>query len=797
MLKRFFFSCLLFCIPFVLYYPTLSAGYVWDDRAAIVSNPDVHGSRSLYKLFENDFWGQDMTLSDSHKSYRPVTVLTFRANYFFHGLSAMGYHLGNIVIYSFSCVAAYAFALQWLPDTGAEALSLLFCVHPIHVEAVASLVGRADSLCGLFYFLAITLYTILTRQKQHTSSSLLCYSAANVCALIACFSKEIGITIFGTFIILEIAEQIRSIILSKNVQNEGSVVGTVSLIVTSLRQTFGTSVILVRIAMNVLLVGGLLMIRMRMHGQHTLYTWTIMENHIHLLPSLKDRTLSYSQTHFWYIFKLLYPKYLCFDYGFTCIPTIHDLSDWRNVLPLTLYLGLISIAVKAFIHRRLVYLMGLAVLLLPLAPALHILFPIGTVFAERLLLIPSLGAMMIVAEFLTVDLLPLWEYMSLSSWIDNVHNQLSPKKSGSTTPKSPRNRQKQQKDSVISNEVRRHRDLYAMWLVVLIPVCVLFSSQTFHRTHDWQSEASIYGTALKVCPNSIKALNNHAVLTLGEGKANDSLTLVDRALSLYPGQISALVNAAIASQRMGEWVTSMNYFNSAIAKEHSMIGKTFGYKGIALFQWSQEMALSTDVKAHIRQESVKYLDLGIQKGFHPPAVYHTRASLALDMGDNAMAVKYLKIALEMNARLKRESAGDGPLSDMIREAMTYNQLGLALVNIDQPNDAEEAYLAGMDYEPDTFEIMNNLGTLYRSMKRLDEAVDILNRCLKLFAKRKATPPAATVNNLALIEQDRGNLKKAAELFEQALLSLPDGPLSYGYEVVNNNLKAVRKSLLTA
>ena len=35
---------------------------------------------------------------------------------------------------------------------------LLFCVHPVHVEAVASLVGRADSLCGLFYILAILCY---------------------------------------------------------------------------------------------------------------------------------------------------------------------------------------------------------------------------------------------------------------------------------------------------------------------------------------------------------------------------------------------------------------------------------------------------------------------------------------------------------------------------------------------------------------------------------------------------------------------------------------------------------------
>lgn len=32
-------------------------------------------------------------------------------------------------------------------------------MHPVHVEAVASVVGRADSLCGLFYTLALVCYT--------------------------------------------------------------------------------------------------------------------------------------------------------------------------------------------------------------------------------------------------------------------------------------------------------------------------------------------------------------------------------------------------------------------------------------------------------------------------------------------------------------------------------------------------------------------------------------------------------------------------------------------------------------
>jgi hypothetical protein len=35
-------------------------------------------------MWKNDFWGQDITKEDSHKSYRPLTVLTFRLNYLIH-----------------------------------------------------------------------------------------------------------------------------------------------------------------------------------------------------------------------------------------------------------------------------------------------------------------------------------------------------------------------------------------------------------------------------------------------------------------------------------------------------------------------------------------------------------------------------------------------------------------------------------------------------------------------------------------------------------------------------------------
>ncbi|KOB68156.1 putative smile protein [Operophtera brumata] len=60
------------------YINSLSGDFVHDDVPAIVTNGDVVGTSSLKELFLNDFWGTPMVDVNSHKSYRPLTTLSFR-----------------------------------------------------------------------------------------------------------------------------------------------------------------------------------------------------------------------------------------------------------------------------------------------------------------------------------------------------------------------------------------------------------------------------------------------------------------------------------------------------------------------------------------------------------------------------------------------------------------------------------------------------------------------------------------------------------------------------------------------
>lgn len=68
----------LFVLCSLCYSNSLYGELVHDDVWAIVNNPDVRPGSSLRNIFRNDFWGKRMADNTSHKSYRPLCILTFK-----------------------------------------------------------------------------------------------------------------------------------------------------------------------------------------------------------------------------------------------------------------------------------------------------------------------------------------------------------------------------------------------------------------------------------------------------------------------------------------------------------------------------------------------------------------------------------------------------------------------------------------------------------------------------------------------------------------------------------------------
>ncbi|KAK7077502.1 Transmembrane, partial [Halocaridina rubra] len=91
----------------------------------------------LSHVFLNDYWGKPMTDPLSHKSYRPLTILTFRLCHQLIGLRPFGYHLVNVILHSCVCLllTKLLFRVVHLSQVTALSASLIFATHPIHTEA--------------------------------------------------------------------------------------------------------------------------------------------------------------------------------------------------------------------------------------------------------------------------------------------------------------------------------------------------------------------------------------------------------------------------------------------------------------------------------------------------------------------------------------------------------------------------------------------------------------------------------------------------------------------------------------
>lgn len=71
-------SWIIFIVSVLCFGNSIYGDFVFDDSEAVINNSDLKPDAPVLNIFRNDFWGTKLTHNASHKSYRPLTVLTFR-----------------------------------------------------------------------------------------------------------------------------------------------------------------------------------------------------------------------------------------------------------------------------------------------------------------------------------------------------------------------------------------------------------------------------------------------------------------------------------------------------------------------------------------------------------------------------------------------------------------------------------------------------------------------------------------------------------------------------------------------
>lgn len=170
--------------------------FLWDQSKfvcfsrAILTNPDVQVTSSFVNIFRNDFWGTPLSSSNSHGSYRPLCTISFRLNHWISGFHPFGYHLTNVILHAVATILVLQTARVLLPGKAPTVAASLFAVHPIHVEAVAGIVGRADVLATVLFLISFLFYVEHLKRRDLLFVSK-CRSTKDVLVKSKCARKNV------------------------------------------------------------------------------------------------------------------------------------------------------------------------------------------------------------------------------------------------------------------------------------------------------------------------------------------------------------------------------------------------------------------------------------------------------------------------------------------------------------------------------------------------------------------------------------------------------------------------------
>uniref|UniRef100_A0A8C3YIG1 dolichyl-phosphate-mannose--protein mannosyltransferase n=1 Tax=Catagonus wagneri TaxID=51154 RepID=A0A8C3YIG1_9CETA len=672
------------------YGRSLQGEFVHDDVWAIVNNPDVRpGAPLRWGIFSNDFWGKGMAENTSHKSYRPLCVLTFKLNIFLTGMNPFYFHAVNVILHCLvTLVLMYTCDKTVFKNRGlAFVTALLFAVHPVHTEAVAGIVGRADVLACLLFLLAFLSYNRSVDQCHAgecfspTASPffLLLSLFLGTCAMLV---KETGITVFGVCLVYDLFSLSRHHDKSSN--------GLVHQ--RSLQQPGSSSPSSPPVHL------------LRENGKQQRFphkgAWGSCPAPLPPEPESSGfpvspravwslmRFLTYSYLLAFNMWLLLAPVTLCYDWQVGSIPLVETIWDTRNLATvlLAIVMALLSLhclaAFKRLEHREV--LMGLLFLVFPFIPASNLFFRVGFVVAERVLYMPSMGYCILFVHGLS----------KLCTWLNRC---------GAST--------------------------LSVSTVLLL---LLFSWKTVKQNEIWLSRESLFRSGVQTLPHNAKVHYNYANSLKDQGRNKEAIYHYRTALKLYPRHASALNNLGTLTRDTAE---AKLYYQRALQLNPQHNRALFNLGNLLKSQEKKEEAI-TLLKDSIKygpefadaysslasllaeqerfKEAEEIYQAGIKNCPDSSDLHNNYGVFLVDTGSPEKAVTHYQQAIKLSPSHHVAMVNLGRL---------YRSLG-------DNNVAEEWYKRALQVARKA-EILSPLGALYYNTGRYEEALQIYREAVAL------------------------------------------------------------------
>ncbi len=554
-------AALVAAVAILPYANATRSGFVLDDTNIVVGNPLIRRIASIPQIFRTDYWGGGAATAAAVDPglYRPVTVSSYAVDYQLWQLNPAGYHAVNILLHAIASLALFAIALELLASPiAAFVAASVFAVHPIHTEAVSSIVGRAEVLATLFFLLAFLMHHATAQSAVRGGADaerrlIPRALVVAVCYLMAMFSKEIAAT-------LPLVLLLRDWLWRDELPS-----GRAAAI-----RTLATRYV-------PLLAAATLYLAMRHQAvSHAAQMWSGFAG-----VSAGDRALTGIRVLAEYVRLFLFPRTLLADYWKTDVPIARSVAEPALLFALLLW----TVAAVAIVRLRRdrVFILSAGWFIITIVPVSNVLFPIGVGKAERILYLPSVGLCLLVG-WIALEAERAWRrpiiipialaavlialgartYRRNEDWKTTLSLALATLRDSPTSPLM--------NDLAAGELVNRGDAAQAVPLlreaVRQSPEQPLFHTHlgtVYYRQGKLDDAAGELAEAIRLQPNDADAHNNLGVVLLDQHKTDAAIAEFSAAVRASPGRPDAHSNLGSVYLERQQLDSATSEFRAALA----------------------------------------------------------------------------------------------------------------------------------------------------------------------------------------------------------------------------------------
>ncbi len=340
-------------------------GFAYDDVYLIARSPRMHSFAGAWREFAHTYWPEQ----SGGDGYRPLTIITFRAEWALGGGNPVVFHATNIALHAVTAVVVFWLATALLPLAAAWIAAALYAVHPVHVEAIANVVGQSELWVALWLSLAVGLFVHGRRAGPLAPRR---WIAIGVLYAVALLFKEHAIVLPALLLAAE---------------------GTVVPDRAPPRARFA-ALRLPLLALTLVAVVYLWARSAVVIGGFSGFQPYVVFQALNLSTTNRILTMVGAAPEWLRLF--LWPARLMTEYAPPYIDVAQGLS-LRQIPGALVLLGVLGLLLACW-RRSPATSFGIAWLVVTLLPASNFVVPAGFIIAERTLLLPSVGVMIAVAS---------------------------------------------------------------------------------------------------------------------------------------------------------------------------------------------------------------------------------------------------------------------------------------------------------------------------------------------------------------------------------------------------------------